>query len=135
MRIGQLEKLILANLYVCERDEVPPRLATFKYKRHSWWGTPTIWIRNHLFSIEHEAINEITPSMKASFSRALRMLNKKGLIEARNHVSDKIYRTHIKLTVRGQELTEDRNYNLLNVNFQEQYQKLTYRTVEADPDV
>lgn len=122
MRIGQLEKNILVNLYVCERDKAPPSLATFKYRRFSrWWGSPTIWIRNHIFPVD-----AMTPSMKASFSRALRMLSKKGLIEVRNHVSDKIYRTHVKLTVRGKKLTEKRGRYLLNVNFQDNIQKLTY---------
>jgi len=107
MRVGHLERRILMNLYDCEKNGYPPTLANFKYRRISrWWGTPTLGIRNHIFGVNH-----ITSSEKASFSRSLKLLESKGLIETRNHVSDRRYRTHVKLTEKGKDLIAKRGWS------------------------
>lgn len=111
MRLGHLEKLILKNILgMKEGISSYNRFIEFKYRRLGWAdGIPLLKVRNRLFGVEY-----ITPSHKASFSRALRRLEEKGLITTRNQVSgtDK-YRTHVWLTDEG----EEKATMLLNVNF------------------
>ena len=81
------------------------------------WSSPTtLMVRNNIFDIE-----TITPSNKASFSRALKRLEEKGLIVTMNHMSLVTYRTHFYLTPDGLEVTE----GLLKVNFPFFHEKLT----------
>ncbi len=113
MRLGHLEKLILSNILwmkegLLKYDPFPPE---FKYRRFRWFkdSIPLLNIRNRLFGV-----NYITPANKASFSRSLRTLEKKGLIKARNGISGTDnYRTHVWLTDEGEEKAK----TLLNVNF------------------
>ena len=111
MRLGRLEKLILKNILGMKKGISPyDMLIEFKNRRRGWAdGIPLLKVRNRLFGVEF-----ITPTNKASFSRALRQLEEKGLIMTRNHVSgtDK-YRTHVWLTNEG----EEKATTLLNVNF------------------
>jgi len=122
MRLGKIEKLILYNLYGVENKCWPLEdFYAFKYKRWRMskgpWSSPTtLMVRNNIFDVE-----TITPSNKASFSRALRRLDEKGLITTMNYVSLVTYRTHFFITDKGEETVK----SLLKVNFPFFYQKLT----------
>lgn len=110
MRLGHLEKLILDNI-LGMKEEIPmyTKGVDFKNRRLEWGDRiPLLKVRNRLFGIEF-----ITPANKASFSRALRSLEEKGLITTSNHVSAAKYRTHVWLTDEG----EKKAQMLLNVNF------------------
>lgn len=137
IRLGEQQKDILA-FYIQLRDHFSPPQCTIrsKYKRSSGgcWGTtyiPTLWVRNSLFYCDPSRIpyelrefsqGRVTPSEKASFSRSLRQLEAKGLVECRNHVDDeKNYTTHYKITAKGEKVLEQ-------VNFSHNSQKLTCQT-------
>lgn len=102
-RLGEVERLIIVNL---SKYEVPKgaftrmRRENAKYRRHFWAGmVPILDIRNHIYGIE-----TIGASERASFSRAVKSLEKKGLVQTSNDISSNPrYRTHIKLTKTGQE--------------------------------
>jgi len=112
LRVGYIENLILDNITLCEERGYPPPFVSFRKWRLTWeFGIPILGIRNRIFGVER-----ITASEKASFSRALRSLEKKGLIKTRNHVSEKPYRTHVALTDKGRNFMKERGWSL-NVNF------------------
>jgi hypothetical protein len=99
-RLGHLEKLILTNLLGLEQKKpLYDSLIEFKNRRLEWaGGIPLLKVRNRILGVEF-----ITPANKASFSRALRRLEEKGMIVTRNHVSVARYRTHAWLTDEGRQ--------------------------------
>ncbi|KXA97270.1 hypothetical protein AKJ39_03505 [candidate division MSBL1 archaeon SCGC-AAA259J03] len=106
MRIGRIERLILVNLLEMEENvpENPYQIDySAKYTRR-YWGEriPTLGIRNRIYG------RDVGPSERASFSRALRRLEEKGLIRAWNHAGwgEKDYRTHVKLTEEGKKIAK-----------------------------
>ena len=119
-RLGKIEKLILCNLLGIEKGTwFIEGFYGFKYHRQPWSATrgpTTLSIRNNIFDVR-----VITASNKASFSRALKRLEEKGLISTANHVSDKTYRTHISFTPKGFEAA----VRILKVNFPDWAEKLT----------
>ena len=103
MRLGKMEKLILLNIVNFHKEE---NKTISKYQRFytSPGKIPLVYVRNRIFGTAHF----ITPSNKASFSRALRRLEEKGLIETWNHVSERTrYSTHAWPTPRIRALTEE----------------------------
>jgi len=105
IRLGQIERLILDNLrnikvpndkiYCMSRENA-------KYRRIYWAGmVPLLVLRNHIYGIEL-----VGPSERAAFSRAVKSLERKGLVKTRNDVSDKNYRTHISLNVNNPALPQ-----------------------------
>jgi len=118
MRLGKMEKLILLHI------------ATFResknktYSRHSRheigvWAIPLVYVRNRIFGTAFK----ITSSNKASFSRALRRLEEKGLIETFNYAGygQSRYSTHAWLTPRVRALTEEGE----RLTFTDMFEKLT----------
>ncbi len=142
VRLGEQQRGILA-FYVKWRDEwgKPQSIygGAFLTGRSKYgnfrgaWGSehiPVLWARNEMF---HRPIREpyrlrnmtrvvITPSGKASFSRSLRQLEAKRLIECKNSITGKQnYATHYKITKKGEKVLEQ-------VNFSNISQKLTCQT-------
>lgn len=109
-RIGEIEELILRNLYRIEHEDRGRGAYRVGEKYHritgAKWGQVTevalleVW--NWIYGVKI-----FDASKRASFSRAVRTLEDKGLIETRNRISGKKgYRTHAKLTEKGEELVE-----------------------------
>ena len=104
IRLGQIERLILDNLRNIEvpKDEIIwMSRENAKYRRAYWAGmVPLLVLRNHIYGIEL-----VGPSERAAFSRAVKSLERKGLVKTRNDVNDKKnYRTHISLNVNNPDL-------------------------------
>jgi len=101
-RIGEIERLILQNLLTIENTGNRPPLCDLRYSRNpiypKVWGYPAIWIRNNIWGLEG-----ITPSIRASFSRALHSLDKKGLIVCRNDICLNNYALKLMLTDDGKQ--------------------------------
>ncbi len=79
MRLGKIEKVILLHILNFRDD----KNRTYSlHNRHDWRpeSIPLVYVRNRIFGT-----HRITPSNKASFSRALKSLEKKGIIETHNH--------------------------------------------------
>ena len=102
MRLGKMEKLILLNIATFREEKTQ---TVSKYNRHDWGpeAIPLVYVRNRIF----RTYSNITPSNKASFSRALRRLEEKGLIERHNYATKARYSTHAWLTPRTRALTEE----------------------------
>lgn len=109
-RIGENEELILRNLYRIEHEDRGEELYRVGEKYHriagAKWGqvreVALLEIRDWIYGIEN-----IGAPKRATFSRSIRTLENKGLVETRNRISGKKeYRTHAKLTEKGEELVE-----------------------------
>jgi DNA-binding HxlR family transcriptional regulator len=124
LRFGKIEKLILCNLLGIEKGTwFIEDFYAFKHRRFHWIMPTTLSIRNNIFDVK-----AITGSNKASFSRALKRLEEKGLILTRNHVSDKTYRTHVSFTPKGFETA----VRVLKVNFPHLAEKLTLKEADSE---
>ena len=102
MRLGKMEKLILLNIATFREDK---NRTVSKYNRRDWGpeAIPLDYVRNRIFGTH----SNITPSNKASFSRALRRLEEKGLIERHNYATRARYSTHAWLAHRTRNLTKE----------------------------
>jgi len=121
VRLGKMEKAIL--LTIKEFSQATPtvrhQFSSYRGKsRHDWLTglVAILYVRNKVFHRKGIRV-AITPSNKASFSRALRNLEQKGLIKTQNKISYARYRTHAWLTEEGERLT-----------FTDVFEKLTSRS-------
>jgi hypothetical protein len=136
MRLGRLEKSILVSLKTFREDDSPiPKIyeqldiALLYEVEWSKDLVPILYLRNRL-SLDKSLPSpyqhwRVIPSFKASFSRALTSLERKGLIKSRKDVSENGYRTYVALTDKG----KDKATTLLNANFLVEGKKLTFKEV------
>ena len=116
--LGKLEKNILRQLNLFEGTR---GFAYAKYHRPECFHgkVALLGVRTRIYG------SSVTPSEKASFSRTLRRLEEKGLIETANHATRASYRTHAILTEKGGEH--------LKVNYSVQVSKVNVNPEEASP--
>jgi len=108
MRLGKVEKAILLTIKEFNQATPATRQQFTSYRgRHRYEGftlVALLYVKNKVFHREGLRTT-ITPSNKASFSRALKSLEQKGLIKTQNKITDARYRTHVWLTEEGETLT------------------------------
>lgn len=108
MRLGKVEKAILLTIKEFYQVTTATRQQFTNYGGRHRFETLSLvallYVRNKVF--HREGLRTIiTPSNKASFSRALNSLEQKGFIETVNKITDARYRTHVWLTEEGETLT------------------------------
>ena len=100
-RLSETQRLVLVNVLRMEKGEL---LGWGRYRPAWRGGQPWVLLRRHIFQFFGEG--ELPPSLRSSYSRALRRLEKRGYIVRFNDISKRSYVTHVALTEAGREIAE-----------------------------
>jgi hypothetical protein len=100
-RLSETQRLVLVNVLRMEKGEL---LGWGRYRSAWSGGQPWVLVRRHIF--QYFGNEKLAPSLRASYSRSLQRLEKRGYIVRLNDINRRSYVTHVALTEAGREIAE-----------------------------
>ena len=112
-KLSRQQKLILAFIHIL-KDPSSGDYLIDHWRDYVGIALVRRYVKSYLHPIEMFDRNNVTCSRAASFSRSLRKLKKRGLIELISHRdgTDSFKNTHVKLTREGLKIAKKESVNI-----------------------